>query len=129
MWTSCRLCVDFMWTPCGLHEDYGDSMRTPCRLHEDYEDSMRTPWKPVGDCKIQGVLQANILILSIHIWCSGFQRNRCPFFCIANSGPVYADMSGIKCARYCTNPRNLCMSCLFLGVLHPWTQAILSKSV
>src|ERR1700729_2886984 len=75
-----------------------------------------------------GVLQAKCFILSIHIWCMGLQWNGCPFFCIAAKGPVYADTSGIKCARYCTRPRNHCTSCLFLGVRHSRTRAILSES-
>src|ERR1700734_1832121 len=74
-----------------------------------------------------GVLQAKNFILSMHIWCMGFQWNRCLFFCIAK-GPVYADTSGIKCARYCTRPRNHYTSCLFLGVHHSRTQAIISES-
>ena len=75
-----------------------------------------------------GVLQASRFILSIHCWCMGRQWNGCLFFWIAASGPVYADTSSIKWASYCTSPRNLCTSCLFLGVLHPRTRAILSVS-
>ena len=63
MRTLWRLHEDSMRTLWGLHEDsmrtfrrlwglHGDSMRTPQGL----EDSTRTPWKPVGDCKIQVVL-------------------------------------------------------------------------
>src|SRR6266481_1097244 len=62
-----------------------------------------------------GVLQARILILSIHVWCMSLQWNGCPFFWITCSGPVYDDTSGIKCARYCTSPRKCCTSCLFQG--------------
>ena len=75
-----------------------------------------------------GVLQAKDFILSMHAWCSGFQRNGWPFFWIAARGPVYADTSGIKCARYCTNPRKHCTSCLPLGVCHSRTRAILLES-
>src|SRR5258705_11614785 len=75
-----------------------------------------------------GVLQARILILSIHVWCMGLQWNGCPFFWIACSSPVYNDTSGIKCARYCTSPRKRCTSCLFLRVRHSWTRDILSAS-
>src|ERR1700677_2535547 len=76
-----------------------------------------------------GVLHAKNFILSMHIWCMGFQWNGCPFFWMAANGPIYADTSGIKWAKYCTSPRNCCTLCLFLGVHHLWTQAILSKSV
>src|SRR6202041_2231502 len=75
-----------------------------------------------------GVLQAKAFILSMHTWCSGFHRNGRPFFWIAANGPVYADTSGIKCARYCTSPRKCCTLCLLLGVHHSCTLAILSES-
>ena len=47
-----------------------------------------------------GDLYARCLIISKHRWWRGLHSNAWPFFVMAARGPLYADTSGMKCARY-----------------------------
>lgn len=68
--------MDSMGTPQGLHEDSMRTIRTPQGLCEDCEDSMRTPWKPMGDCKIQHLLNSQVFGISKTKICCFFFRWR-----------------------------------------------------
>lgn len=70
---------------------------------------MVTPVVGSIGCKI-GMRHASAFIASKHFLCSGLHSNACPFRVISANGPIYMETSGMKLARYCTNPRNLCMS-------------------
>src|SRR5215510_14738300 len=53
-----------------------------------------------------GVFVARCFILSKHVWCISFHKNIDFSPVSVANGPVQAITSGIKCDKYCTNPRN-----------------------
>jgi len=72
-----------------------------------------------------GVLHAKSLIWSRHVWCNGLHWNGWLLLQMDSRGDVYADMSGMKCAKYFTSPTNHNTSGYDLRVCHLHTLAIL----
>ena len=75
-----------------------------------------------------GYLHASALIVWKQVLWMSLHWNGWPFHWIPVNGMIYAEMSGMNCARYSTRPTNFCTSFKFCEVLQFLILDILSAS-